>query len=389
MSLLENDSGDDGEVRHKRFDYPAPSLPGMVDFFIKDGITDVQAAILLNQTPQEIHQMKKHIRCYLRAPCPWITPDDLTTDDDTMLCRKDEHPLGWMMPAGKQGELFRHLVIPPVAKLYPDLFVEPDLETQIRQDQANTYGRFQYAPFVVRKEVLTRMIESCAQDMRAIPCLRDADTESQHQTPRPKLKRCRIEGWELNETNEQPELKRQLIMPFNFAHIKAVATSPPADIPRVKSDLETTPSTSVKSKPISESSRRGPSTVAELLEQERAVRAQSRKRSTSSTSSVITPSRGERADREIVEKRRLWISNMPSWTRKRDVADFFIGHNIGLITQPEKFMGSSSCFASFYTHEQAKRAMEAMDGLPLLGREIEIEYAKEPIPTMVGSARNR
>jgi hypothetical protein len=70
-------------------------------------------------------------------------------------------------------------------------------------------------------------------------------------------------------------------------------------------------------------------------------------------------------------------------------ADFFIGHNIGLITQPEKFMGSSSCFASFYTHEQAKRAMEAMDGLPLLGREIEIEYAKEPITTMVGSVRNR
>jgi hypothetical protein len=119
MSLLENDSGDDGEVRHKRFDYPAPSLPGVIDFFINDGVSDVQAAILLNQTPQEIHQMKKHIRCYLRAPCPWNSPEDLTTEDGTILCRKDERPLGWMMPVSKQGELFRHLVIPPVAKLYP------------------------------------------------------------------------------------------------------------------------------------------------------------------------------------------------------------------------------------------------------------------------------
>jgi hypothetical protein len=169
MSLLENDSGDDGEVRHKRFDFPAPSLPGVIDFFINDGVSEVQAAILLNQTPQEIHQMKKHIRCYLRAPCPWNTPEDLTTDDGTILCRKNERPLGWMMPASKQGELFRHLIIPPVAKLYPDLFVEPDLETQIRQDQPNTYGRFKYAPFVVCREVLIRLIETCAQDMRAIP----------------------------------------------------------------------------------------------------------------------------------------------------------------------------------------------------------------------------
>lgn len=169
MSLLEDDSGDDGEVRHKRFDYPAPSLPGIVDFFVNDGISDVQAAILLNQTPQEVHQMKKHIRCYLRAPCPWNTPHDLTTDDGTILCRKDERPLGWMMPANKQGELFRHLVIPPVAKLYPDFFVEPDLDAQIHQDQPNTYGRFNLAPFVVRKEVLIRMIETCAQDMRASP----------------------------------------------------------------------------------------------------------------------------------------------------------------------------------------------------------------------------
>lgn len=70
MSLLENDSGDDGEVRHKRFDYNAPSLEGIIDFLAKEGVNDVQAAILLNQTPQEIYQMKKHIRCYLRAPCP-------------------------------------------------------------------------------------------------------------------------------------------------------------------------------------------------------------------------------------------------------------------------------------------------------------------------------
>jgi hypothetical protein len=53
MSLLENDSGDDGEVRHKRFDYPAPSLPGVIDFFINDGVSDVQAALVEPDSPRD------------------------------------------------------------------------------------------------------------------------------------------------------------------------------------------------------------------------------------------------------------------------------------------------------------------------------------------------
>jgi hypothetical protein len=148
--------------------------------------------------------------------------------------------------------------------------------------------------------------------------LRDADTESQHLTPRPKLKRYRLEGCEIGKTEEQPELKRQLIKPFEFAHIKAVATPPPpaANLPKVKLDLAVAPSESGKRKTVSESIRRGPSTVAELLEQERAVRARARKNSTSSSSSVITPTRDERVDRAIVEKRRLFIRNMPSYALK-------------------------------------------------------------------------
>jgi hypothetical protein len=46
-------------------------------------------------------------------------------------------------------------------------------------------------------------------------------------------------------------------------------------------------------------------------------------------------------------------------------ADFFVGHNIGLISAPVKFKGASSCFADFGTHLQAIRAMETMDGMPL------------------------
>ena len=58
-------------------------------------------------------------------------------------------------------------------------------------------------------------------------------------------------------------------------------------------------------------------------------------------------------------------------------ADFFIGYHVGAISQPEKFMGHSSCYADFSTHPQALRAMEDMDGMPLLGRKVDIEFAQE------------
>lgn len=64
-------------------------------------------------------------------------------------------------------------------------------------------------------------------------------------------------------------------------------------------------------------------------------------------------------------------------------ADFFDGFSVGVITIPERFMGYSSCYADFKTHPQAKRAMESMDGMPLLGREVEIEFAQEPISPSV------
>ncbi|KAG9857498.1 hypothetical protein KCU98_g956, partial [Aureobasidium melanogenum] len=392
MSLLENDSGDDGEVRHKRFDYNAPSLAGITEFFETDDISDVKAAILLNQTPQEIHQMKKHIRCYLRAPCPWIAPRNLLDNAGKTLCSKDDHPLGWMMPVGRQGVLFRHLVIPPVAKLYPDLFAEPDLETQIRQDQPNAYGRFTQAPFVVCREVLIRMIEACAQEMRDHPCLRDADTETQHISPRPNLKRSRLDGFETTETEVEPKPKRQMVKQLGFTHVKTVVSLRPSDLPK-RTKSANAPSESVKSKPAIESIRRGPSTVAELLEQERAVRAQSRDAPSSpisptkdkknsmpsTTSNEHTPTHSERLDRAIVERRRLYIHKMIPWTKKRNVADFFIGYNVGAITMYVSGAESKSCSADFYTCEQAKRAMEDLHRTPLLGRVVDIEIAKSSL----------
>ncbi|KAG9948226.1 hypothetical protein KCU85_g5177, partial [Aureobasidium melanogenum] len=386
MSLLENDSGDDGEVRHKRFDYHAPSLAGIIEFFKADDISDVKAAILLNQTPGEIYQMKKHIRCYLRAPCPWVAPDNLVDNTGKTLCSKDEHPLGWMMPAGRQGVLFRHLVIPPVTKLYPDLFAEPDLETQIRQDQPNGYGRFTQAPSVVCREVLVRLIEACAQEMREHSCLRDAETESQHISPRPKLKRSRIDGFEAIENEEQPAPKRQTVEPLAFTHIKAVTIRPPICISNL-TEPAAAPSEPAKPKSAGESIRRS---VAELLEQEKALRAQprnapssptsptkDRKNSTPSmTDNQTTPTRGERLDRAVVERRRLHILNIPAKTKKRDVADFFIGYNLGPVTMYTRSAESQYCFADFYSHEQAKRAMEDLNRTPLLGRMVDIKFAQ-------------
>lgn len=246
--------------------------------------------------------------------------------------------------------------------------------------------------------------------------LREADTESQHFSPRPNLKRSRLDSFVATENEEESPPKRQMVRPFAFTHIRAVATNPPPETPKLsKSDIA--PSESVKTKPASEIICRGPSTVAELLEQERAARSQMR----NAPSSAISPakdrkdsmtsttlnlgilSRSERADRTIVEGKRLHIRNVVTRASKRDVvrtqysfwpackhaiynignmltlyqADFFAGYFVGAITMCVRDTDKSkSCFADFSTHEQAKRAMEDLNRTPLLGRMVDIEIAQ-------------
>ncbi|KEQ90850.1 hypothetical protein AUEXF2481DRAFT_529183 [Aureobasidium subglaciale EXF-2481] len=299
MSLLENDSGDDGEFRHRRFDYPAPSLAGIIDFFVTEkGITDVQVGILLNQTPQEVQQLKKQIRFCLRAPCPWSTSQDLVDSDGTTLSPKEKQPPGWITPAGRQGELFRHLVMSSIAEQYAGLFVEPDITTQIKEVQLNVYGRFTHTPFVIRREVLTRLIESCAQAMRTHPSLRHAETESQHISTPPKLKRCRLEGVELGEASEMPDPKRPMIQPFGFAAVQTIATLLPSISTVTKSESVATPTKKSVVDPIkvfnpSRDSHRCLSSASELIEQERAVftRYQMDQPASSPASTGMTPRR--------------------------------------------------------------------------------------------------
>ncbi|KAI5265610.1 hypothetical protein E4T47_08514 [Aureobasidium subglaciale] len=439
MSLLEDDFGDDGEVRHRRFDYPAPSLAGIIDFFVTEkGITDAQVGILLNQTPQEVHQLKKQIRFCLRAPCAWATSQDHVDSDGTILCPGDKQPPGWMMPAGRQGELFRHLVIPSIAKQHPDLFVQPDLATQIKDVQLNNYGRFAHTPFVIRREVLTRLIESCAQDMRTHSCLRDVETESQHISSPPKLKRYRLEGVEFEEAGEVPDLKRRMMQPLGFAAVQIIATPPPSSFTVTKSEPVITPiKKSVKnyirfSNPSSDS-HKSMSTVSELLEGEEAVmrKVQENQPASSPASTGTTPRRimdnssnssmpsaisddrsaadimmhrrslaariaaesqasprsgrvreyerapypDERASTAVAEGRRLRIGNIPEGTRKRHVNSFFGGFDPGTISISEKPGGKNFAFADFTTRDQAKRALRALDRKCLLGVRVDIDIA--------------
>ncbi|KAI5246429.1 hypothetical protein E4T42_06339 [Aureobasidium subglaciale] len=437
MSLLENDSGDDGEVRHRRFDYPAPSLAGIIDFFVTEkGITDVQVGILLNQTPQEVQQLKKQIRFCLRAPCPWSTSQDLVDSDRTTLCPKEKQPPGWIMPTGRQGELFRHLVMSSIAEQYAGLFVEPDITTQIKEVQLNVYGRFTHTPFVIRREVLTRLIESCAQGMRTHPPLRDAETESQHISPPPKLKRCRLNGVELGEASEMPDPKRPMIRPFGFAAVQTIATLPPSISTVTESESVATPTKKSVVDPIkvfnpSRDSHRYLSTASELIEQERAVftryqmdqsasslvstgitsRRNTDDSSNSSTSSTAfddlsaanamyhrrsltarntaesqaSPRSGRSRDHDhasyndkrdavaVNEGRRLRISSVPYGTKKGDVVQFFAGFEVGDISTATSSSGIYYTYADFPDRFQAKRALNALDGKLLRGTVVAID----------------
>lgn len=242
--------------------------------------------------------------------------------------------------------------------------------------------------------------------------MRDLKTEFQHISPRRlQLKRCRLEGFETEDTGDQPDSKKQKVKPFEFTPVKAVVMPP--DFPRVLKS-ETAASEHDTSQPSKEDSSRG-QTVTELIAEERALRdrmrnaptspaSSTKKRQNSTTSyssSERTPTRARKhdIDRPIVERRRLHIRDMVNWTKKRDVvrsgsrrlsppkiqanrlpiqADFFEGYRVGVITMttPADSTRSKSGFADFSTHEQARRAMQDLNRTSLLGRVVDIEIAE-------------
>ncbi|KAG9699238.1 hypothetical protein KCU95_g1942, partial [Aureobasidium melanogenum] len=181
----------DGE-KSKRFGHRAPTFPTWLEFYLTDGMCDCAVAILLNLTPNEVQELKSCIRHHLRSRTVTIPLADIYYPKfgppaaRKRLCQKGGLQLGWHLSPSKTSALVRSPVAFAVSLEFPHLFKEPaSLEEYRREWIPNADKCFNIVPHHFRRDILARLIEICADEMKQNKDLRTAATDFRPYTPKP------------------------------------------------------------------------------------------------------------------------------------------------------------------------------------------------------------
>ncbi|KAI4723349.1 hypothetical protein E4T48_00478 [Aureobasidium sp. EXF-10727] len=179
---------EDGE-KSKRFGYKAPTFDAWLEIFLQDEMPDYIVGILLNLNFDEVEELKSCIRHELRFPAVTVSTFDvyypLTGPNRELLCKKGAPQLGWHLFPAKSTTLIRSPIVLAVALEFPDLFKEPSSsEDYLKEWTPNQYGCYSVVPHHFRRDVLARLVDICAEDMK-----RDKNLRADATDPNPYKKK--------------------------------------------------------------------------------------------------------------------------------------------------------------------------------------------------------
>ncbi|CAD0097112.1 unnamed protein product [Aureobasidium mustum] len=182
---------------------------------------DPYVGILLNLTSDEVQELKSCIRHHLRSPTvvdstfdiyhPALAPTAPTYRE--LLCRGGAARLGWHLSPSKETTLIRSTVAFAVSLDFPHLFKEPaSLEEYRREWVPNAFECYSIVPHQFRRDILARLIDICAEDMKEDKRLRYNATDPKPYFKKPALppelrrdasenKRAHIEPPQANTSN--------------------------------------------------------------------------------------------------------------------------------------------------------------------------------------------
>jgi hypothetical protein len=151
---------DDGE-KSKRFGYKAPTLSACFEIFLQDMTPDPIVGILLNLTPTEVQSLKSSIRHALTSS---IFPQHVNIH---MLSLQRELLRGRLIEFNKLAKLIRQSTVFVIGLQYPHLFKEPASYQEFQQEwNANEFGCYSRVPYTYRRELLVRLVDICAGELR-------------------------------------------------------------------------------------------------------------------------------------------------------------------------------------------------------------------------------
>lgn len=183
----------DGENR-KRYGYKAPTFDAWLEIFLQDEMPDQIVGILLNLNSDEVQELKSCIRHHLRYRAvtystldvyyPSTGPTSLASRE--LLCQRGARPLGWHLYPSKTTTLVRSAVVFAVSLDFPHLFKEPaSLEEYRKEWIPNAFNCYSIVPHQFRREILARLVDICAEEMKENKKLRAGATDPKPYTSRP------------------------------------------------------------------------------------------------------------------------------------------------------------------------------------------------------------
>ncbi|KEQ61963.1 uncharacterized protein M437DRAFT_76117 [Aureobasidium melanogenum CBS 110374] len=190
------DTHDHGE-KPMRFGHKAPTFDFWLEIYLQDDMPDYA-----------VQELRSCIRHHLRSrtltlpACDiyYSPPGSLPTK---VLCQKGGTQLGWHLSPSKLATLIRSPITLAVCLEFPHLFKDPaSLEEYQREWTANAYNCFTTVPHHFRRDILARLVNICAEEMKKDKTLREGATDPNSYTKTPASD---------SNTNDTSENKRPRI----------------------------------------------------------------------------------------------------------------------------------------------------------------------------------
>jgi hypothetical protein len=148
-------------------------------------MSDHDVGILLGLDPTHVGILKHRIRYLLRKPVPMRFDRDLcylhsatSTNEQEIICKTGDTPLGWHLPSCNMCTDFHAYVISRLVRRLPQIFGEPSTYHNFKEEwEADESGHYTAIPHSFRRNLLLRLINICAEEMRKHKYLRDAATD--------------------------------------------------------------------------------------------------------------------------------------------------------------------------------------------------------------------
>lgn len=180
-----------GGVNSKRYGHEAPSFKDWYEIYMQERWSDETIGVLLDLSFFEVGQLKSFIHQMLRRPVRpvlfestsiyhlhGVPSQDRLSLRPELIHKQEDTLLQWHMLPSRTTTLLRSCVVFEVSIEFPQLFKEPATIQEFEKEwYPHEHGYYVVVPYAFRREILIKLVEHCAEEMKNDIYLRTAESD--------------------------------------------------------------------------------------------------------------------------------------------------------------------------------------------------------------------